>query len=125
MKFKFRVVVGSGERVPYGYGVSIMQYERQQVICYPIGINVVVALCHRVYCYLAYKIYSRYVPLDEHTKIVSDAFVEGMEKKDNNNGINKGEIELLLKAAMRHCKENNLAYAEHCINAALVKLSDI
>jgi hypothetical protein len=77
---KFKIVINQGMMVPKGYGVAILKWCEQQAVCYPFGIHIVIALCYRAYCYLAYKLYSRYVPLDIHNKEVSDAYADGMKE---------------------------------------------
>jgi hypothetical protein len=75
---KFKININIGLKIPFGYGISKFCYEKQQTECYPFGIHIIVAMFYRIWYFLAYKLYSRYIPLDRCYKLCKDAYEEGI-----------------------------------------------
>lgn len=45
---KWRIEIGEGDLIPRGYGVGVQQINRGKTWCYPLGLNVLVALRYAV-----------------------------------------------------------------------------
>jgi hypothetical protein len=68
---QFKKVINEGQKIPKGYGASYINFSLNCVVCYLIGINVIIALFYRLYCYCAYSLLGSYIPLRAHNDDLS------------------------------------------------------
>ena len=52
--WQIKAVVDEGERIPVGYGIAYIIYEKRRKVCYPFGLHLLVGLSLNLYFWLAF-----------------------------------------------------------------------
>jgi hypothetical protein len=82
----FKDFVSEGCKIPLGYGLAYIDFAKNQGVCFPFGIHIIIALIYRFYCFLLCRIACTYIPKKQHQMIIND--------KDNIINLNNDLINL-------------------------------
>lgn len=74
---RIKKIIDRGYKIPAGYGIAIVDFPKDQLICYPLGLHIIIAVIYRIYCFFAYKFCGKYIPFKIHEKQILKAYIDG------------------------------------------------